>query len=138
LSIHSILYKEPIPLGVKQLQSITIPLPCFIVCLTSRVGRFFLSQIQHQLMSLEYIQLILVSLPKATFFQLCTILSLRILANSNLSFIFSIDPKPTFLVVNKVIKKNRYPLSLILGLLKQLGSTKIFTKITLRDTYNLV
>jgi hypothetical protein len=38
----------------------------------------------------------------------------------------------------KVTKKNRYPLPLILGLLEQLGSTKIFTKIDLRGAYNLV
>jgi hypothetical protein len=40
--------------------------------------------------------------------------------------------------LNKVTKKNRYPLSLILGLLEQLGSAKIFTKIDLRGTYNFV
>ena len=40
--------------------------------------------------------------------------------------------------LNKVIEKNRYPLPLILGLLEQLGSAKIFTKIDLRDAYNLV
>jgi hypothetical protein len=40
--------------------------------------------------------------------------------------------------LNKVIKKNRYPLPLISGLLEQLGSTKIFTKIDLRGNYNLV
>jgi hypothetical protein len=39
---------------------------------------------------------------------------------------------------NKVTKKNCYPLLLILGLLEQLGSTKIFTKIELRGAYNLV
>jgi hypothetical protein len=39
---------------------------------------------------------------------------------------------------NKVTKKNRYPLSLILGLLEQLGSAKIFTKIELRGTCNLI
>jgi hypothetical protein len=39
---------------------------------------------------------------------------------------------------NKVIKKNRYPLPLILGLLEQLGSAKIFTKIDLRGAYNFV
>jgi hypothetical protein len=39
---------------------------------------------------------------------------------------------------NKVTKKNCYPLLLILGLLEQLGSTKIFTKIVLRGAYNLV
>jgi hypothetical protein len=38
---------------------------------------------------------------------------------------------------NKVIKKNHYPLPLILGLLEQLGSAKIFTKIDLRGAYNL-
>ena len=40
--------------------------------------------------------------------------------------------------LNKVTKKNRYPLHLISGLLKQLGHTKIFTKIDLRGAYNLV
>ena len=40
--------------------------------------------------------------------------------------------------LNKVTKKNRYSLSLILKLLEQLGSAKIFTKIDLRGTYNLV
>jgi hypothetical protein len=40
--------------------------------------------------------------------------------------------------LNKVTKKNRYPLPLISGLLEQLGSTKIFTKIELRGAYNLV
>jgi hypothetical protein len=40
--------------------------------------------------------------------------------------------------VNKVTKKNRYPLLLISGLLEQLGSAKIFTKIDLRGAYNLV
>jgi hypothetical protein len=39
---------------------------------------------------------------------------------------------------NKITKKNRYPLPLILGLLEQLGSAKIFTKIDLRGAYNLV
>jgi hypothetical protein len=39
---------------------------------------------------------------------------------------------------NKVTKKNRYPLPLISGLLEQLESTKIFTKIDLRGAYNLV
>ena len=39
---------------------------------------------------------------------------------------------------NKVIKKNRYPLLLISELLEQLESAKIFTKIDLKDAYNLV
>jgi hypothetical protein len=39
---------------------------------------------------------------------------------------------------NKVTKKNHYSLPLISGLLEQLGSTKIFTKIDLRGAYNLV
>ena len=40
--------------------------------------------------------------------------------------------------LNKVTKKNRYPLSLNSGLLDQLGRAKIFTKIDLRGAYNLV
>jgi hypothetical protein len=40
--------------------------------------------------------------------------------------------------LNKVTKKNYYPLPLISGLLEQLGSAKIFTKIDLRGAYNLV
>jgi hypothetical protein len=40
--------------------------------------------------------------------------------------------------LNKVIKKNHYLLPLISGLLEQLGSAKIFTKIDLRGAYNLV
>ena len=40
--------------------------------------------------------------------------------------------------LNKVTKENRYPLPLISGLLEQLGSAKIFTKIDLRRTYNIV
>jgi hypothetical protein len=40
--------------------------------------------------------------------------------------------------LNKVTKKNRYPLPLILELLEQLGSAKIFIKIELRGAYNLV
>lgn len=39
---------------------------------------------------------------------------------------------------NKVTKKNWYPLSMILGLLEQLGQAKVFTKIDLRGAYNLV
>jgi hypothetical protein len=35
--------------------------------------------------------------------------------------------------LNKISKKNRYPLLLISGLLEQLGSAKIFTKIYLKD-----
>jgi hypothetical protein len=38
--------------------------------------------------------------------------------------------------LNKITKKNRYPL--IPGLLEQLGSAKKFTKIDLRGTYNLI
>jgi hypothetical protein len=38
--------------------------------------------------------------------------------------------------LNKVTKKNRYPLPYISGLLQQLGSAKIFTKIDLRGAYN--
>ena len=40
--------------------------------------------------------------------------------------------------LNKVTKKNRYPLPLILGLLEQLRSAKIFIGIDLRSAYNLV
>ena len=40
--------------------------------------------------------------------------------------------------LNKVTIKNRYPLPLIFGLLKQLGQAKIYTKIDLRGAYNLV
>jgi hypothetical protein len=40
--------------------------------------------------------------------------------------------------LNKITKKNRYPLPLILGFLEQLGSTKIFIMIDLGGTYNLV
>jgi hypothetical protein len=40
--------------------------------------------------------------------------------------------------LNKVIKKNHYPLSLISGLLEQLENTKIFTMIDLRGACNLV
>ena len=40
--------------------------------------------------------------------------------------------------LNKVTKKNRYPLSLIFGLLEQLGHAKIFTKIDQRGAYNLM
>ena len=40
--------------------------------------------------------------------------------------------------LNKITKKNRYPLPLISGLLEQLGRAKIFTKIDLRGAYNLV
>jgi hypothetical protein len=39
--------------------------------------------------------------------------------------------------LNKVIQTNRYPLSLISGLLEQFESAKIFTKIDWRGTYNL-
>ena len=40
--------------------------------------------------------------------------------------------------LNKVTKKNRYPLPLISGLLDQLGRAKVFTKIDLREAYNLI
>jgi hypothetical protein len=40
--------------------------------------------------------------------------------------------------LNKVTKKNLYPLALISGLLEQLGSAKIFTKNDFRGTYNLI
>lgn len=40
--------------------------------------------------------------------------------------------------LNKVTIKNRYPLPLISGLLDQLGQAKIYTKLDLRGTYNLV
>jgi hypothetical protein len=40
--------------------------------------------------------------------------------------------------LNKVIKKNRYLLPLISGLLEQLESARIFIKIDLRGAYNLV
>ena len=40
--------------------------------------------------------------------------------------------------LNKVTKKNCYPLPLISGLLEQLGRAKVFTKIDLRGAYNLV
>jgi hypothetical protein len=40
--------------------------------------------------------------------------------------------------LNKVTKKNSYPLPLISGLLEQLGSAKILTKIDLRGAYNIV
>jgi hypothetical protein len=40
--------------------------------------------------------------------------------------------------LNKITKKNHYPLPLISRLLEQLWSTKIFSKIDLRGTYNLV
>ena len=40
--------------------------------------------------------------------------------------------------LNKVTKKNRYPLPLISGLLEQLRNAKIFIKIDLRGTYNLI
>jgi hypothetical protein len=40
--------------------------------------------------------------------------------------------------LNKVTKKNGYPLPLILGLLEQLGNVKIFTKIDFRGAYNLI
>ena len=40
--------------------------------------------------------------------------------------------------LNKVTKKDHYPLSLISKLLDQLGRARIFTKIDLRGGYNLV
>jgi hypothetical protein len=40
--------------------------------------------------------------------------------------------------LNKITKKNRYPLPLILGLLDRLRTGKIFTKIDLRGAYNLL
>ncbi len=40
--------------------------------------------------------------------------------------------------LNKITKKNRYPLPLILGLLDRLRTGKIFTKLDLRGTYNLL
>jgi hypothetical protein len=39
---------------------------------------------------------------------------------------------------NKITKKNRYPLPLILGLLDRLCTGKIFTKLDLRGAYNLL
>jgi len=39
---------------------------------------------------------------------------------------------------NKITKKNRYPLPLISGLLDQLCTRKIFTKLDLRGAYNLL
>ncbi|GGV52127.1 hypothetical protein GCM10010495_81850 [Kitasatospora herbaricolor] len=40
--------------------------------------------------------------------------------------------------LNKITIKNRYPLPLISELLNQLNQTKIYTKINLKGTYNLV
>jgi hypothetical protein len=40
--------------------------------------------------------------------------------------------------LNKITKKNRYPLPLILGLLDRLRTRKIFTKLDLRGAYNLL
>ena len=40
--------------------------------------------------------------------------------------------------LNKITIKNRYPLSLISGLLDQLGQVKVYTKIDLQEAYNLV
>jgi hypothetical protein len=40
--------------------------------------------------------------------------------------------------LNKITKKNRYPLPLILGLLDRLRTGKIFTKINLHGAYNLL
>jgi hypothetical protein len=40
--------------------------------------------------------------------------------------------------LNKINKKNRYPLPLILGLLDRLRTGKIFTKLDLRGAYNLL
>jgi hypothetical protein len=39
--------------------------------------------------------------------------------------------------LNKITKKSRYPLPLISGLLDQLRTRKIFTKLDLRGAYNL-
>jgi hypothetical protein len=40
--------------------------------------------------------------------------------------------------LNKITQKNRYPLPLILGLLDRLRTGKIFTKLDLREAYNLL
>jgi len=40
--------------------------------------------------------------------------------------------------LNKITKKNRYPLPLILGLLDRLRTEKIFTKLDLRGAYDLL
>jgi len=40
--------------------------------------------------------------------------------------------------LNRLTIKNRYPLLLILGLLNQLGHAKVYTKIDLCGSYNLV
>ncbi len=40
--------------------------------------------------------------------------------------------------LNKITKKNQYPLPLILGLLDRLRTGKIFTKLYLRGAYNLL
>jgi hypothetical protein len=40
--------------------------------------------------------------------------------------------------LNKITKKNRYPLPLISSLLDQLRTEKIFTKLDLRGAYNLL
>ncbi len=40
--------------------------------------------------------------------------------------------------LNKITKKNRYPLPLIIGLLDRLRTGKIFTKLDLRGPYNLL
>jgi hypothetical protein len=40
--------------------------------------------------------------------------------------------------LNKITKKNQYPLPLILGLLDRLRTGKIFTKLDLRGAYNLL
>jgi len=40
--------------------------------------------------------------------------------------------------LNKITKKNRYPLPLILGVLDRLRIGKIFTKLDLRGAYNLL
>jgi hypothetical protein len=57
----SVLYKLPTPLAVKQLQSINEPPSSLIVCFIVQIGRFLLLQIQHQLISSEQKQLILIS-----------------------------------------------------------------------------
>jgi hypothetical protein len=40
--------------------------------------------------------------------------------------------------LNKITKKNQYPLPLIFGLLNQFGQAKVYTKVDLRGAYNLV
>ena len=63
-------------------------------------------------------------------------------AGAPILFVKKKDGSPRMCVdyrgLNKVTKKNRYPLLLIPGLLVQLGSAKIFTKIDMRGAYNLL